>query len=363
MSYLIFPILLIILNFPAYCQVKVSTLVKKADAYSRYSEDMVDAMRFALEIKDLKKQVLLKNYFHDGSVEDINLKCEQIKKDGADIIIGGETSQFAMVIVKHFKDKVFITPTASSSFLNSVHPFPIRMIHSDEQYADLASYVVRKEGLKRVGVFHNRSYPNTDLIAKKIQQDLAVKKIPIINVSYINGQDITSELLNPFIKGNVDGVMVFSYENDLRKIYSTLKDAGVAPLFVGADGWGRDEFLLANLLSRNSQFRGLRALYWYRDRKEKYFIEMKTKLEKHFRKPVDAFYAIGFDTMKLVLDVLKTNPQVEEFNETVLKNEFTEFLTTRKLSFSKARLPLKDFYLFRLSTGKIEFYGEYSEQR
>lgn len=363
MSYIIILITALVLSFPIHAQLKVSSLVKRGDSYSKYTEDMVEAMKLAIEVEDMKKQVLFRNYFHNGTIEDINRNCELIKKDGVDVVIGGETSQFAMIIAKHFNDKVFISPTASSSLLNSVHPFPIRMIHSDEQYAKLATFVVRDQSLKSVGVFHNKSYPNTDLIAKKTIENLRSLKIKVSVVEYINGQDITSELLSPFIKQKVDSVMVFTYENDLRKIYSGLKESGLSPLYVGADGWGRDEFLLRNLLSKSQDFKGIRSLYWNSHRKDEYFLKLVSKLETHLKKSMDAFFAIGFDTMKLVVEVYKLNPKIKEFNSTILSNTFTGFLTSKNLSYDKGLLPIKDFYLFKLGHGKIEFYGEYNEQR
>lgn len=354
-------IFVLLVSMLANAAVKITTLFKSADAYSKYSEDIVTGLLFALKEETSKKSIVVQTLYHDGTIEGINSNVARINQDGTDIVVGGETSQFAMLIGQKLKNKIFLTPTASSSRLSEVYPEIIRMIHTDQQYADLAKFIARKLVSKSIGVFWNTSYPNTDLISRLIVEKLE-KENRVYIVKYVNGEEVNSKLLEPFIRNKVDTVMLFSYENDLRKVYSVLKSNKILPVYAGADGWGRDKFLIENLLSKRSNldFSGVRALYWRKNREDSFFRRTVASMEKFLSCEVDAFYAIGFDTGSLISQVLAKDVNLKNFTRVLKSSSFDKMLTTRELRFTDGLLPIKDFYLFKIKDNKINFWDEVS---
>lgn len=335
---------------------RVAVILKLADSYAMFQQDMLRGMQFALTESNYSN-LTMKSFSHDGDQASIEKAVVMAKKFNPDIVIAGETSQFAMTISREFLDKVFITPTASSVKLSEIHPQPIRMIHSDDQYVDIIKKLLNKESLGKIGVFHNLSFPNTNRISSKAIEFFKSKKIDIEIVSYLAGEEITEKKLEPFIKNKIDTLIFFSFESDLRKVFTVLKNKEIFPLYIGADSWGRDDFLRENLLTQNSSFKGIRSIYWNPDRRDANFISLKKKMEKSFGKNIDAFHAIGYDTLTVIIDVLKKNPSVKEFHNTIKGLKFENMLTSKSISFNSVFYPVKDMYLFSLDKEGIRFHS------
>jgi ABC-type branched-subunit amino acid transport system substrate-binding protein len=338
---------------------KIGIILRLNDNYVDYPKAMLKAMQFALKEAPSKISLDTKIFSHDGSPDGIERSIKECQKYAPEIVIGGETSQVAMVIAKAFKDKIFITPTASSTRLLEVHPAPIRMIHPDEQYYQIAEYVIKKNKFKNIGMLHNISYPNTDAIGKSVAQYLTQQGINFQKVITQSGEEITAKKLSPLIENKVEAVIAFVFETDLRNTYKILKDKNIHPIYIGADSWGQDQTLVENVLSpKDSKFRGVRSSYWNPDRKDNFFVEKKNALEKYLGTTPDAFHAIGYDTMKLILVNLGQVKTIKEFIPNIKTQKHEGFLTTEKYEFNPELAPLKDFHLYEYQKSGITYYGK-----
>lgn len=338
--------------------VRVAVIMKLDDPYAKYPRDMLNAMKFRLSQEKNKQIVTLKEFSHNGDIDSIEKAIVAARRYNPQIVVGGETSQFAMIIARAFKDVVFISPTASTYLLNHVHPAPIRMVHSDDQYTEIIKHLKQVNLLgTTVGVFHNTSYPNSNRISLKTIELLKENNVRPVVVEYINGEEITYSKLKSFIEKKITSIVIFSYDSDLRKVVSVLKKENVHPLYIGADGWGRDDFLRENLLKKESKFRGIRSMYWDDRRKDHFFSTTILNMERALGKKVDAFQAIGYDTMEVILVTLK-NGSLKNFNNILKAKKYNNILTSKVVSFNEDLHVRKDLYLYELKDSGINFFSK-----
>jgi ABC-type branched-subunit amino acid transport system substrate-binding protein len=338
--------------------VRIAVLMNLNDSYAKYPQDMLIAMKFALKQSKLNKDIILNEFSHSGDPESIQKAVLAAKKFDPDIVIAGETSQYAMTISRAFKEKIFITPTASSQLLNETHPHPVRMIHSDDQHLAIIEELDSKKMLGRVGILHNKSFPNTNRISTTIRKFFDANKRTYSVIEVLNGEEITEKKLHSFIHQKIESLIIFSYDTDLRKVFTILKEKNIYPIYVGSDGWGRDSFLKENLLKPGSKFKGVRSLYWDTKRKDKNFRNIVRAMESSLAMPIDAFHAIGYDTMSVILDILQKDIKIENFYKNLTKMTFKNVITSREIRFNSELFTLKDMYIYKLDEKGISPYFE-----
>jgi ABC-type uncharacterized transport system substrate-binding protein len=350
----VFPILVLLITTTADAA-KIAAIFKLNDPYSVFPQDIVKGMKFALSKSSHKEKIEFRTFSHDGDPESIQKTVEAAKKFNPEIVIAGETSQFAMTIARAFQDKIFITPTASTYQLQEVHKTPIRMIHIDDQYVKIVEFLAERRDLGKVGVFHNLSYPNTNRISQKITEYLKSRNTRFSVVQHLNGEEITKSKLEPFLISKIDTLIIFTYDSDLRRVYSVLKENNLHPFYVGGDGWGRDSFLKEYLLTPESKFKGVRTLYWNPEGKQLEFIKLKHEFEAAIGSNIDAFHSIGYDTMKVVVECLDSDGGTSKFLTNIRSKKFSHLLTTSALSFGINLEPIKDMYLFKIDANGIKY--------
>lgn len=337
-------------------EIKIAAILKLQDAYVTYPKDMLSSMKFALSDAKEKPEIIFESFSHDGTPSSIEKSINEAKNFRPDIVVAGETSLYAMTIAKSFQDTIFITPTASTEKMNLVHPNPIRMIHTDNQYVKIVEYILKNRNFKKIGIIHNLSYPNTERIGEHVKSFLTQQNIPFEVATTQSGEDITQKDLQRFITQKVDLVILFSFETDLRKTYLTLHRHNINPLYIGSDGWGRDSGIVENILKKNgNNFYGVRSLYWRNNRSDNFFKNTIRALESFTQGKVDAFHAIGFDTMKLIIDNLNKDKNLKNFIKNIKEQTFIDFLTTEKLRFSNDLSPIKDLYLYEIKNNQINY--------
>ena len=353
------------ISFDCISAVKVAAILKLSDSYAKFPQDILNSFKAGRKILGAEKLIDVKSFSHDGTPESLKLAIENAVIFKPDIVFGGETSAFSLQIARAFPQTIFITPTASSSMLSEVHNNVFRMTQSDEQYLGIIDYALKKINKKsiKVGVYNNISFPNTKAISESAIKYLKEKyDLTPIEIKVVSDEEITEQKIRPFIDSKIDVLVLFSFENDLRKAYSILSKRNLHPLYLGADGWGRDEFLSSYLLSSNKRFSGLRVVYWDPTRKDSSFKNSKSELEKALSQKIDFFHAIGFDSVKFIVDTIRKNSDLSQFKKTVLGQKYTNFLTSQNFSFSEKLTPLKNLYGQKISDGELFYLGDISNE-
>ena len=356
---------MLFIAFDCVAAVKVAAILKLSDSYAKFPQDILNSFMAGRKILGAEKLLDIKSFSHDGTPESIKLAIENAIIYKPDIVFGGETSAFSLLIARAFPSTLLITPTASSSMLLDVHNNVFRMTQSDEQYLGVIDYALEKIIKKRikVGVYKNISFPNTKAISESAVKYLKEKyNLKAIEVEVVSDEEITEQKISPFINKKIDVLVLFSFENDLRKAYSILSKKNIHPLYLGADGWGRDEFLSSYLLSSNKKFSGVRVVYWDPTREDSSFKTIKVELEKELSQKIDFFHAIGFDSVKFIVDTVRKNSDLSQFRKTVLSQKYTNFLTSQKFSFSENLTPIKNLYGQKIDNGELLYLGDISNE-
>jgi ABC-type uncharacterized transport system substrate-binding protein len=337
---------------------RVAVALRLNDLYHHYPKDILRGLEFALKENKTHWKIEYKIFSHNGSLDEMNRVIKQVEEYRPDLVVGGETSQMALYLNTKLNKFLFISPTASTDELFLVNQKSYRMIHSDIDYLRAVKFILKGKMFKNISVVHNISNPNTKKIGNTIISYLKSENYQFSIITTQNGVQTKRDDLIESIKSKVDLVIAFTYETDLRNIFLILSGEQISPLYLGADGWGRDEDLKKNLFSKNNlQFNSYRVSYWNPERGEREFKKKLNQLNNFLGKSSNQFHAIGHDTGRVILEVLEKSKSSSEFQQNIKTLNIFSMLTTRVFSFKEDNSPKKDLYLYNLSTSdsKIKY--------
>lgn len=345
-------------------EVKVGVLLRLGDKYNTFPLDMLEAMQFYLAENKLEEKIQLVTESHNGTPDSLKRAVDKFISKDIRILIGGETSSDAILISKFTAGKgiVFVTPTASSQKVHLYNKSSFRMMVDESKMALFTKEVVSEVGCRKVGIYHNVTKPNTDSIAKKVTNVLSDNAIV---VKALADHIDMKKLLKPFVSNKVDCLILFGFESDLRRVYSSLSSYEIHPIYIGGDGWGTNKNVYTNYVikAKNKKFRAYRAFYWNSTRNDRFFLDKVKNYKKNTKKDMNAFSAIAYDTIHVLSETLK---KVNTSRTTILKSavivdamknsKYTGLLTTRELRFNKDHSPNKDINGYYLDKDGVTFW-------
>jgi len=331
--------------------IKICAILRLNDLYHHYPKDILRGLEFAFGENKTDWKIDFKVFAHDGSMSEMDRAVERVLEYNPDIVIGGESSQMALYLNNRLNNFIFISPTASTDQLFEVNKKSFRMIQSDVEYKRALKYLIKYKKLNSIGVVHNISHPNTKKIGEDIIKDLKDLGIRYVVLPTQNGVSLKREDLKPFVDSKVDLVVAFTFETDLRNIFLNLSEKNFNPLYLGADGWGRDEDLRRSLFKNSkSKFQSFRVSYWDPKRNDHFFKNKMASFLSYLGKSPNQFHAIGYDTGILLLNTLNGLKNLKDFESKLEGKNYTNFLTTKEFRFNLDHSPKKDLFLYNFES-------------
>ncbi len=331
---------------------------------------------FQLASDEAKKsgiEVKFQRYSYKESTESVLSAAKKAISDGYDLIIGGENSDEALAIAKLIENKniALITPTATNPSVTVGRSNVFRTCFSDDIVAEkMAELVFKRFRSKRIGVIHNVSYPYTDYLAKKFINRInelndemvsSEKKTKIYVQKIIRNQKDFSKEVAYFKSKNVEHQVMLTFQSDLLRFYSMAVKESFFPIYFGSDGWGSNESIFKRMAKENiqrSKFQAYRILYWREESKKSKNIEFKKLFKSKFKEEANAWSAIGYDTVNIILDSMKEKNNGLKFDVDTLRN-FTskELITTDNFSFNQNNTPKKDIFIYKIDSSGVHYYA------
>lgn len=274
---------------------QVAFLMRLDEANYKFTHDILKGFK---TFSEGKYQVDL--YSHQGDSKSIERAAKKIKEKKYDIVVGGETSKTAILVAEYIRDIPIISPTATSEkILDYTNLISLSSQDSKVSFKIISFLLGRIKKGERVCIFHNKSQPNTDESSKTIIDGLierGVSKKSICVIDFFEGKKINAELMRSAIDNEVENMVVFSFEGDIRAVHNVLLHNGVHPTYIGGDSWGSNDKISKTFQAMDSNFKAIKYAYWdenkcatQRYRKICDLLSVKVK-----GKP-NEFHAIGHD--------------------------------------------------------------------
>ena len=347
-------------------ELKVGVIFRLNDKYNTFPQKMLKAMKFAL---DFHREASIKLYpvNHDGSALSLKKAVVKVLNYGAKLIVGGETSSDAILISRMIpKDNViFITPTASSHLVHRNNSNSFRMMLDGSKMKHLVREVLLKEKCEELGVLHNVSKPNADYISKEIIKDARSSGTKVLAVKVLADEKDFNRKIKVLADRKTPCISIFSFESDFRQFIAFMKNSSYFPILIGGDGWGNNKSVIDKYFFDKKKIKAYRALYWDKNNEDTYASKVRRSYYEKYKVKMNAFTAIGYDTAKLIIDLVNSSSRVN--HETLLKilrtKKFENYLTTDYIIFGEEGSPSKLLHSYVLEGGNAIYWKGISVPR
>lgn len=367
MKKIILSLLMMLSFYPQAVQAKdirVALLFKFSDKFNGEAKAFYDGIEVAktiFEKENPEHKITIKQFDHVDSMLSLAKQVKQIKKEKFKIIIGPERSDEVIAVTKFIKDTdiVLISSTASNPTISKFHKNTFSTCFSDKAVsAAMIKYLVKEYKPKKVGVFHNVSYPYTDFLSIQSKKNLAGLGVKSITYETAKGMDEHKKLAEKAKSDGVKHMILFSYQSDLMKFHIAATKIGLSPVYVGSDGWGRSDWIYKKAIERfkeGKEFVGYRSFYWYEGFKTKHNSEFKRLFKERFKKNADAFGAMAFDTAMVVFQASAGKGKLADNLRTMT---FKDLLTTNELEFNGINFPKqKEIFIYKIDKKGPKYIG------
>lgn len=343
-------------------ETKIGIILRLEDKYNEYIKHIKDGAVFLHNTRKHSSKLLF--YSHEGTYESIQIAIDKATKDGVQVILGAETSSDGMLMSRltALSKIPIITPTASSHKIQQFNPNVYRISHDDKNIHKMVEEIIKKLKISEIDVFHNLSKPNTDFIAKSIINMLSKNKIKFDVFENLSDADISEKATQRLVSSTSKYLCLFAFESDLRKIYSIFSKYNKKMIYLGADGWGSNESVFKKYITESENkdlFTGIRLMYWNNTSLNERLFKIKDRFKKKLKIEMNEFHAIGYDSMKIILDSLDQNKgkfDRDHFIASLKTSVFNNLLTTNKLSFDSEKAAIKDMHVFKIDKSGIHYW-------
>jgi branched-chain amino acid transport system substrate-binding protein len=170
-----------------------------------------------------------------------------------------------------------------------------------------------------------------------------------------------SAVIQQFINKNVTHVVMLNHHADLLRFSTQAAARNYFPTYIGSDGWGSNENVFKTLVldsTLGSHFVGLRNNYWHEESTTRAAAAFKAGFKKKFIERPDAWSAIGYDSMLLLLSAM--NRASDPTNGDLIRKSMQEtrnppLATSETFTFDTNNSPKKDLYIYKIHKYGVKF--------
>lgn len=275
----------------------------------KYEQDYLEGLNLALERAE-KKGIKFehKNFFYNGKVDlSILEQIEKVKAWKPDIVIGPRSSNKFLVLEKHFKGVLVLSPLATASEVSKM-PDNFYSISLPNEYGAIAMANLINRDFEGKTLFKiiEADYSYSVDFAKQLENNLG-RSIPGTQYLRNDVEKIGIEkLLNGYKKGSLIVLPNSSYASGvlMGRISDFLKKRDI--VFLGGDSWGSWKASYTGKVKSKFNYIGYRMSPWTLEGKSKDILVFKKDFQKKFKKePTGTISYIAYQTLNSITDVLK----------------------------------------------------------
>jgi branched-chain amino acid transport system substrate-binding protein len=299
----------------------------------------------------------------DGS-EATNAAIKLTSKDKVTAIIGAATSgnTVAQVQIANDTKTVLLTPSGTSPNVTvnedgSVNEFAFRTSFIDPfQGTVAANFAANELKVKSVAIFADSSSDYAKGLAKSFKETFKESGGKIVaEEAYVTKDTDFRSTLTRIKSANPDFIFIPGYYEEVGLIVKQAREMGIDVALMGADGWDSPKLVeLAGAEALNNTF--ITNHYSSEDPDEKIQTFVKSFSDKYDGASPDAFNALGYDSVYLLVDAMK---RAGDLDTTKIKDALAETkdlaLVSGNVTIDKEHNPIKSATILEYKDGKQVF--------
>jgi len=348
----------------------VGLVLRLDDKFNGQFNETVSAMAEGIEtaralFESLHPGVRIKlhRYPHGKDLESVVAAADRLIRDKIPAAIGGELSEEAFVLRDKLGPRkiVFITPTGSNPAITENQPYAFRACFSDRFVASgLAAFTIDRLKPRAVGLIHNVSSAYTDFLGRQFLETFGERMsksatpVPIYAEKVVRDTMDFGASIRRFIENRVTHVVMPTHQSDLLRFALQAADQGFFPVYVGSDGWGSNEQVLAKLVkhpAHGAKFMAFRNSYMNENADAKMARMFRERYESmHTHRPT-AWSAVAFDAAWVLFTAMESTAEPrtgDSIRDALLGIKGLQLVTSESFSFGPDNSPRKDLHIYRL---------------
>ncbi len=352
---------------------KIGLLTPLSGEYRELGNSFLFSLQLALEeINDSKVTIIPRDSGFNNK-EKLNLAINEIRSEGAEIIIGPMSNE-DFDEIKKYSDLIFISPSniepeftnnvisvgvslesqllALSKFIKKQKKTKTVVMYPKNQYASIIERKLKSLDLENIKTFKYNPDPEvlTGEIETMTNYDQRKKNLEIRKKIFEDKEDEASlkelarlEQLYTLGKVNFDSVIIIDFGNSLKSVLTSLVYTDVNQsdvLFTTVNQWFDESIFYENTI---------KSLY-YPSINYKQFKKYNEKYFKTFKKYPNEITILAYDALGLVYYAWKKNGNLKSINDFSFKNKIKGKIGTFSL---KDRRVFQELDIYKLEKNKF----------
>ena len=352
---------------------KIGLLTPLSGEYRELGNSFLFSLQLALEEINDSKVIIIPRDSGFNNKEKLNLAINEIRSEGAEIIIGPMSNE-DFDEIKKYSDLIFISPSniepeftnnvisvgvslesqllALSKFIKKQKKTKTVVMYPKNQYAGIIERKLKSVDLENIKTFKYNPDPEvlTGEIETMTNYDQRKKNLEIRKKIFEDKEDEASlkelarlEQLYTLGKVNFDSVIIIDFGNSLKSVLTSLVYTDVNQsdvLFTTVNQWFDESIFYENTI---------KSLY-YPSINYKQFKKYNKKYFKTFKKYPNEITILAYDALGLVYYAWKKNGNLKSINDFSFKNKIKGKIGTFSL---KDRRVFQELDIYELEKNKF----------
>lgn len=343
--------------------VKIGSTFPLTGQYSNYGQSTVNGIKMAVEEINANggiggKEISLESLDDKGELTDSVTSYHKLVEDGAEAVIGTNTSSPSQAIAEaSVADGIpVITPTGTETSITEGKPNVFRTCFTNPYQGDLVA-IFAKDSLnaKTAAMLVNTSSDYSTGIAEAFENKAKELGIEIVAKESYGDNDTDFKAQLTSIAGkNPDVLLIPEYYEKLSLITPQARDANITANFLGGDGW---DGILKTMdpssydVIQDSYFTNHFSI----EDTDPKVVEFIDKYKKAYGEDPTAFSALGYDTVYIIKQGFESSKSDsnEDRNAAIKALEFDGI--TGSFTFDENNNPQKAASIMRVDNGEYRF--------
>ena len=352
---------------------KVGLIAPLSGPHSEIGNSLLYSLQLALEEINDRKVVIIPRDSGFNNKEKLNLAINEIRSEGAEIIIGPMSNE-DFGEIKKYSDLIFISPSniepeftnnvisvgvslesqllALSKFIKKQKKTKTIVMYPKNQYASIVERKLKSIDLENIKTFKYNPDPEvlTGEIETMTNYDQRKKNLETRKKIFEDKEDEASlkelarlEQLYTLGKVNFDSVIIIDFGNSLKSVLTSLVYTDVNQsdvLFTTINQWFDESIFYENTI---------KSLY-YPSINYKQFKKYNKKYFKTFKKYPNEITILAYDALGLIYYAWKKNGNIKSINDFSFKNKIKGKIGTFSL---KDRRVFQELDIYKLEKNKF----------
>jgi branched-chain amino acid transport system substrate-binding protein len=331
------------------CKVKVGVNIPLTGPVASYGKYCLEGIKLRAEMSPEVDLIVDDN---EADPNNVTLILKRFASESIKVVIGPLISPNAVVAgIEGKKSGInIVLPAATNSALTKVSPFLFRACFTDKQQGEaIAEFLYSTMDKKELQIIADTGNIYSSSLALYVRHKFTklggkTELIPIGNKTEADS------LIEKFTFNTV--FLPLYYESVIPIIVKS-REKGLKITFVGADGWDAPE--LSDSL-KNDSIPAYFSTHYFMNNNDASHKFDSLYIKKYNRSP-NAFVALGFDAMNIVLDALQSAKSLSSVDIHSALLSIKEFQgVTGTFRYNDNSDPQKDVFIVKLQSGKTSLF-------